>query len=126
MGHDLVVSESEDGVTQAAEGAMVEDDNGWDKRNALDVKVYVGRLRGPSVVGSKRGQIDSGTEREEGKFIHAPLASLPIVEEPFQRIAMDTVGPMPRSQSRNCYDMPLHDTIPKTSFTQVNQRRAHH
>ena len=31
----------------------------------------------------------------------APLVPLPIIKEPFERIAMDIVGPLPRSQSGN-------------------------
>eukprot|EP00731_Ephydatia_muelleri_P020019 Em0012g844a len=32
---------------------------------------------------------------------HAPMIPLPFVDEPFQRIAMDIVGPLPRSSSGN-------------------------
>ena len=32
---------------------------------------------------------------------HAPLIPLPIISVPFQRIAMDIVGPLPRSRSGN-------------------------
>ncbi|KAL5489194.1 hypothetical protein EMCRGX_G018260 [Ephydatia muelleri] len=40
---------------------------------------------------------------------HAPLIPLPIVEEPFQRIAMDIVGPLPRSSSGNRYILVVCD-----------------
>ena len=33
-----------------------------------------------------------------GKTVRAPMIPLPIIEEPFQRIAMDIVGPLPRSR----------------------------
>ena len=40
---------------------------------------------------------------------HAPLVSLPIVNEPFSRIAMDIVGPQPRSRSGNKYVLVVCD-----------------
>ena len=40
---------------------------------------------------------------------HAPLISLPIVEEPLQRIAMDIVGPLHRSRSGNRYILVICD-----------------
>ena len=40
---------------------------------------------------------------------HAPLISLPIVEEPFQRFAMDIVGPLPRSRSGIRYILVICD-----------------
>ena len=40
---------------------------------------------------------------------HAPLIPLSIVEEPFQRIAMDIVGPLPRSSSGNRYILVVCD-----------------
>ena len=39
----------------------------------------------------------------------APLIPLPIMEEPFRRIAMDTVGPPPRSRSGNRYILVICD-----------------
>ena len=39
----------------------------------------------------------------------APLISLPIIEEPFQRIAMDIVGPLPRSRSGKRYVLVVCD-----------------
>ena len=39
----------------------------------------------------------------------APLLSLPIMEEPFQRRAMDIVGPLPRSSSRKRYILVICD-----------------
>lgn len=38
-----------------------------------------------------------------------PLIPLPIVEEPFSRVAMDIVGPLPRSRSGNRYVLVLCD-----------------
>ena len=37
------------------------------------------------------------------------MIPLPVVEEPFQRIAMDIVGPLPRSQSGNRYVLVVCD-----------------
>lgn len=34
-----------------------------------------------------------------GRNIRAPLVPLPVIDEPFQMIAMDIVGPLPRSPS---------------------------
>ena len=39
----------------------------------------------------------------------APLIPLPIVEEPFQRVAMDLVGPLPKSRRGNRYILVLSD-----------------
>ena len=39
----------------------------------------------------------------------APLVPLPIMEEPFQRLAMDIVGPLPRSRAGNRYILVLVD-----------------
>ena len=44
-----------------------------------------------------------------GKKTIAPLVPLPIIEEPFQRIAMDLVGPLPRSRSGNKYILVICD-----------------
>ena len=44
-----------------------------------------------------------------GKKTIAPLIPLPIIEEPFQRIAMDLVGPLPRSRSGNKYILVICD-----------------
>ncbi|KAL7841522.1 hypothetical protein SRHO_G00252130 [Serrasalmus rhombeus] len=43
------------------------------------------------------------------KSDRAPLINLPIVDEPFSRIAMDIVGPLPRSRSGNRYILTLCD-----------------
>ena len=45
--------------------------------------------------------------RKSGK--HAHLVSLPIIEEPFQRIAMDIVGPLIRSKSGNKFILVICD-----------------
>ena len=39
----------------------------------------------------------------------APLVSLPIIEEPFQRIAMDIVDPLPKSRSGKRYVLVICD-----------------
>ena len=39
----------------------------------------------------------------------APLIPLPIISEPFSRIAMDIVGPLPRSKSGNRYVLVICD-----------------
>jgi hypothetical protein len=44
-----------------------------------------------------------------GKAARAPLVPLQIIDEPFQRIAMDIVGPLPRSRSGNKYVLVLCD-----------------
>ena len=43
------------------------------------------------------------------KCQQAPMVPLPIVEEPFARIAMDIVGPLPRSRSGNRYVLVICD-----------------
>ena len=37
------------------------------------------------------------------KPAHVPMVPLPVVDEPFSRVAMDLVGPLPRSRSGNSY-----------------------
>ena len=39
----------------------------------------------------------------------APMIPLPVIEEPFSRIAMDIVGPFPKSSSGNRYILVLCD-----------------
>lgn len=39
----------------------------------------------------------------------SPLIPLPVIEEPFSRIAMDIVGPLPRSRSGNRYILVICD-----------------
>ena len=51
-------------------------------------------------------QCQKSTKRREPR---APLIPLPIVSEPFRRIAMDVVGPLPRSRSGNRYILVLCD-----------------
>ena len=43
--------------------------------------------------------------------LRAPLIPLPIMEEPFRRIAMDIVGPLPRSRSGNRYILVICDYV---------------
>ena len=43
------------------------------------------------------------------KVPRAPLISLPVIGEPFERIAMDIVGPLPRSRSGNKYILVVCD-----------------
>ena len=40
---------------------------------------------------------------------HAPLIPLPVIPEPFKRIAMDIVGPLPRSRSGKRYILVICD-----------------
>ena len=40
---------------------------------------------------------------------HAPLIPFPIIGEPFERVAMDIVGPLPRSRHGHCYILVLCD-----------------
>ena len=44
-----------------------------------------------------------------GRKLRAPLVPLPIIEESFQRIAMDIVGPLPRSRAGNKYILVVCD-----------------
>ena len=44
-----------------------------------------------------------------GKKHRAPLIPMPIVEEPFHRIAMDIVGPLPRSRKGHRYILVVCD-----------------
>ena len=44
-----------------------------------------------------------------GKTVQAPMIPLPIIEEPFQRIAMDIVGPLPRSRQGHRYILVICD-----------------
>ena len=40
----------------------------------------------------------------KGKTARAPLGSMPIIDTPFQRVAIDLVGPLePRTDSKNKY-----------------------
>ena len=43
------------------------------------------------------------------KVLKAPLIPLPVVGEPFERIAMDIVGPLPQSSSGNKYILVICD-----------------
>ena len=43
------------------------------------------------------------------RVTRAPMVSLPLIDEPFQRIAMDVVGPSPRSRSGHRYVLVLCD-----------------
>lgn len=40
---------------------------------------------------------------QKGRITRAPLISIPPIEEPFQRIAIDCVGPLPLTNNRNRY-----------------------
>ena len=39
----------------------------------------------------------------KGSQIRVPLVPLPVIKEPFERVAMDIVGPLPRSRKGNQY-----------------------
>ena len=43
------------------------------------------------------------------KVVKAPLIPLPVVTEPFRRVAMDIVGPLPRNKSGNRYILVMCD-----------------
>ena len=43
------------------------------------------------------------------KTVRVPLVPLPVIEEPFSRIAMDIVGPLPRSRGGNRYVLVVCD-----------------
>ena len=43
------------------------------------------------------------------KPARAPMVPLPVVDEPFSRMAMDIVGPLPQSRSGKCYVLVLCD-----------------
>ena len=58
----------------------------------------------------------------------APLIPLPIIDEPFSRIAMDIVGPLPRSRSGKKYILVylrLRDTLPRGYRSEINRGRVH-
>ena len=44
-----------------------------------------------------------------GQKLRAPLLPLPVIEEPFQRIAMDIVGPLPKSCTSYKYILVICD-----------------
>ena len=44
-----------------------------------------------------------------GKTVQAPMIPLPIIEEPFQHIAMNIVGPLPRSHQGYRYILVICD-----------------
>ena len=44
-----------------------------------------------------------------GRIRRAPMIPLPVVGEPFQRIAMDIVGPLPRNRAGNRYVLVICD-----------------
>ena len=48
-----------------------------------------------------------------GQGARAPMIPLPIMGEPFERIAMDIVGPLPRSRAGHCYVLVVCDYATK-------------
>ena len=54
----------------------------------------------------------------------APSIPLPIISEPFSRIAMDIVGPLPRRKSGN-HHMRLCHTIPGSNSSSKHRCRTH-
>ena len=48
----------------------------------------------------------------------APLVPLPVIPEPFSRVAMDMVGPIPRSQAGNRYIL----VVPRSHSTESHRR----
>ena len=60
------------------------------------------------------------------KSKRAPLVPLPILNEPFRRIAMDIMGPLPRSHSGNRYLLVICDyatRIPRGSSHEISRCR---
>ena len=58
----------------------------------------------------------------------AEMISMPLIHQPFQRIAMDVVGPLPRSWSGNKYILIIYDyarkyqeaiALPSTKSSQI-------
>ena len=62
----------------------------------------------------------------KGNQLKVPLVLLPVMKEPFERIAMDIVGPSPRSKKGNQYILVVCDyaTIPGSLFPSLNQCRG--
>ncbi len=52
---------------------------------------------------------DECQKTAKGKKQRVPLIPLPIIREPFERIAMDIVGPLPRSRTGNRYILVICD-----------------
>jgi len=46
---------------------------------------------------------------EHKRVTRVPMVPLPVIGEPFHRIAMDIVGPLPRSQAGHCYVLTICD-----------------
>ena len=51
------------------------------------------------------------TRKNPVKITRAPLIPMPIVEEPFDRIAIDVVGPLPQSESGNRFIVVCSDYL---------------
>lgn len=43
----------------------------------------------------------------------AEMIPLPLIEKPFQRIAMDIIGPLPRSKQVHSYHLRLRNALPR-------------
>ena len=67
--HDLVVSESQDGMTQAVEGAIVEENDVWDMGNVLDAGVYVGGRERPKL-SRRQKRVDRLRHGQRGESGH--------------------------------------------------------
>ena len=63
------------------------------------------------------------TVSEIGKVVPAHLIPLPVIAEPFTRIAMDILGPLPRSSSDNQYVLVLSDKT--TSYPEAQAVLLH-
>ena len=50
-------------------------------------------------------------QKSQGRrhLLQAEMISMPLIDNPFQRIAMDVVGPLPRSRSGNKYILTISD-----------------
>lgn len=58
------------------------------------------------------------------KVPRAPMIPLPVIAEPFSLVAMDIVGPLPRSQSGNRYVLVICDYSTRVCCERLQLRRA--
>ena len=65
----------------------------------------------PGIASDKRGFVSPVTYTiAKGRNTRVPLGSMPVIDIPFQRVAIDLVGPLePRTENRNKYILTLVD-----------------
>ena len=63
----------------------------------------------PACIGSEFDSEMFSSPREKAHTTKAPQVPLPIVSSPFEKTAMDIVGPLPRSRSGHCYILVMCD-----------------